>query len=421
MGASLERALVLFDQSNYDLAEQELRKELSTDPNQPVAHALLGLCLVRKKKWEEATQAVKQAVHLGPAIPFVHYAMADVFHQRNAYKEARVAAEEALRLDPDRADYYAKLAAIYIDQNRWQEGLSHAEHGLKVDPEHVGLANMKAIALVKLGRLKEAGGTVQIALAKDPENALTHANMGWSLLEKSRHTEALSHFKEALRIDPELEWARDGIVEALKSKNFIYGLMLRYFLWMAKLSGSARWGFSLGLYFAAAFLRGVARQSPDLIPWVTPLLIFYTLFVILSWTADPLFNLLLRLNRFGRLALSQDQILASNLVGLCLLIAILIAGLAVIAKAWGALFLALIFGFLVFPLSGAFRCSPGWPRNIVIGLALFCAVFGTLGTGFFLAANSKGPFNGFLTLSTVVLILSPWIANALVGVVPKKR
>ncbi len=50
--------------------------------------------------------------------------------------------------------------------------------------------------------------TLGSALANDPENALTHANQGWALLHRGDHERALEHFREALRIDPELEWAR---------------------------------------------------------------------------------------------------------------------------------------------------------------------------------------------------------------------
>ena len=38
-----------------------------------------------------------------------------------------------------------------------------------------------------------------------------------------------------------------------------------------------------------------------------PLLILFYAFIYLSWTAMPMFNLLLRFNRFGRHILTKDQ------------------------------------------------------------------------------------------------------------------
>jgi len=64
------------------------------------------------------------------------------------------------------------------------------------------------MALVKLGRREAAAATIGAALAKDPQNAHTHANQGWALLHHGDHARRLEHFREALRLDPELDWAR---------------------------------------------------------------------------------------------------------------------------------------------------------------------------------------------------------------------
>src|SRR5438876_7808655 len=125
--------------------------------------------------------------------------------------------------------------------------------------------------MVKLGRKAEAGTTIDAALARNPDSAVTHANQGWTLLEKGEPKKALEHFREALRLDPENEWARHGIVEALKARNVIYGLMLRHFLWMSKLSPAAQWGVILGGYFLNRMLGTAAKTSPDLAPWLLPI------------------------------------------------------------------------------------------------------------------------------------------------------
>ena len=105
------------------------------------------------------------------------------------------------------------------------------------------------MALVQLGRKDEADHTLGSALANDPENALTHANQGWAFLHRGDHERALEHFREALRIDPELDWARIGIVEALKARYLIYRFMLRFFLWMSRKGTAARWVILLGFVF----------------------------------------------------------------------------------------------------------------------------------------------------------------------------
>ncbi len=212
MNPNLERALLLFQQSRHELAENELRQALASEPDDAYAHALLALCLSEREKFDEATSEARQAIQLAPDFPFAHYAHAHVLYDRNRYPEALAAIQEAIRLDSTDADYFSLLASIHFHERRWSGALQAAEQGLQFDPEHIGCTNLRAMAMVKLGRKAEAGATIDAALAKNPDNAITHANQGWTLLEKGEPKKALEHFRESLRLDPTNEWARHGIV-----------------------------------------------------------------------------------------------------------------------------------------------------------------------------------------------------------------
>ena len=261
MSPQLERGLLLFMQSRYELAEAELRQALANEPREAYGHAMLGLCLAKREQFKEATEEAEQAVHLAPDFAFAHYALADILHDRNHHAEALTAINEALRLDSADADYFALLSAIHLDEKHWKEGLQAAEQGLQLDSEHVGCNNLRAIALVKLGRKSEAGATIDAALARNPDNAVTHANQGWTLLERGEPKKALEHFREALRLDPDNDWARQGIVEALKARNVIYAVMLKYFLWMSRLSGRVQWAIILGLRYDCMLPRAVGSWT----------------------------------------------------------------------------------------------------------------------------------------------------------------
>ncbi len=268
------------------------------------------------------------------------------------------------------------------------------------------------MALVKMGCKELAGATIDAALARDPDNAVTHANMGWTLLEKNDPAKALEHFREALRLDPTSEWARLGIIEALKARHLVYRLMLRYFLWMAKLSGKMQWGVIIGAYLLYRVLRGWAKANPDVAPFVWPVLVLYVGFVFLSWTAVPLFNLLLRLNRFGRLALSDEQIRASNWIGGCLLFVIVAAIAGVALDNLASLIAAIIALFWIFPLSATFNCAEGWPRNAMAGYTALLALLGAIVIGACLA-DSVNLFVPTFGLFFLGIFCSGIVANAL--------
>ncbi len=430
MNPNLERALLLYQQSRHELAEAELRQALAADPHDAYAHALLALCLDAREKFDDATNEARQAIHLSPDVPFAHYAHARVLYDRNRHQEALVAIQEAIRLDPEDADYYSLLAGIHFDEKRWQDALNAAEQGLQFDSEHTGCTNLRAMAMVKLGRRAEAGATIDAALARNPDNSLTHANQGWTLLERGEPKKALEHFREALRLDPDNEWARHGIVEALKARNILYAAMLKYFLWMSKLSGRAQWAIILVGYFGNQALGGLARSNPDLAPWVLPFRILYITFAVLTWTAYPMFNLLLRLNRFGRLALTPEQTVESNWVGASFFLA-LISLVGCIAMSFGSPWVMslAVFGLMLMPLSGLFRCSTGWPRWTMIAVVSVLTLIGVVaialiwqayqGNDQYLKATANGAF-GLLGVFSVGVLLSTFLANFLATQRPKR-
>jgi tetratricopeptide (TPR) repeat protein len=421
MNINLQRGLMLYQQGRHEMAETELRQTLSAEPNDPYAHSLLALCLAERAKFDDATQEAQHAIHLQPDFDFAHYAHAHVLFDRRRLKEAQAAIEEAIRLDPANSDYFSLLSNIHFQESRWADALRAAEQGLQFDPESVTCTNLRAMAMVKLGRRAEAGATIDAALAKHPESSLTHANQGWTYLEKGQPDKALEHFREALRLNPENEWARHGIVEALKARHFIYAMMLKYFLWMSRFSARGQWGIILGAYFGNQLLQAIAHKNPPLAPYILPIRILYVCFALLTWLAAPFFNLMLRVNRFGRYALSREQTVASNWFGLCLLLGLL-ALVGTLIYGFDSIFFlgAIVFGFLLLPVSSVYNCASGRPRMTMAAIAIGLAAVGlgaiavTMYENVHATANSRPELS--MNMFSVFLfgtIASMWIANIL--------
>ena len=360
-----QRAELLLQQSRFDLAEKQLRQALLADPNDAHAHALLGLTLSEQEKFDEATSEAEAAIRLQPDTDFNHFALAQVMFKRDRFAEALTAVREAIRINPFDPHSHGLLAGIRYCQRRWKDALAASEAGLEIDPENVACINYRAMAQVQLGQREQAGHTLDASLTKDPENAITHASQGWALLHAGQPRTAMEHFRESLRLDPTLEFARAGIVEALKAHNPIYRWLLAYFLWMGRLSRGAQWAVVLTVYFGGNIARRLARTYPEWswLFWGVFCLIIG--FALLTWIAKPLFNLMLRLSRLGRLALSRDEITGSNWVGGCLAI-----GLVSLVIGFILNFFPLIVGggillISLISLSGTFLCQPGWPRMVM--------------------------------------------------------
>lgn len=409
MEPHLERARLLYGQSRYDQAERELRLHLADEPEDFEAHALLALCLLQRDRLDEAQSEARRAVHLAPDDPFPHFTLAVVLLTRERLGEAEASARESIRMAPEDADGHGLLAAILGSARRWPESLAAAEEGLALDPEHARCLNARAEALRGMGRKDDAEQQLTDALANDPEDSETHENLGWTLLDKGRHREALESFREALRLDAENASARLGIVEAMKARYPVYGLFLRYFLWMQKLSDKAQWGIVIGAFIVYRILLGMAKTMP----WVWPLVVAYFVFAWMTWLAHPLFNLLLRLNRYGRHALSDEQRTQSNWVGGCLLLALGSLGVWLGARWEPGFLMTVYFALLLVPLAAIWAAPAGRSRRWMTAYAALLAAAGGGGLFLITRGNPAGETLGFVFL--LGIFFHGWIANFVIS------
>jgi len=370
---SLIRAQMLLQRDRYAEAEQEVGRALAQSPEDPYALALMARCKLHQDRKREAQAYAARAVAADPEDAYAHYVRGWVLMDIGKLPQARAAAEEAIRLDPTEPNHYALRAAVYLSANRWKEALAAAEQGLEYDAEHDGCQHQRTIALTRLGRHDEADRQMAQTLRQNADDPMAHANRGWSLLHQNRPKEALEAFREAVRLDPGNQYARSGIVEALKARNPIYRLLLAYLLWMVRLPPAARYGVIFGGYILYRVLRSVGKSNPAVEPYVTPVLIAYIAFAVMTWIGVPMFNLLLRLNRFGRHALSRDEIIGSNIFGGMLLATLAALGgyLYFGGGAWQGL--ALLLALICLP-AAAWYAHKDTPTFIPIGIGLAVAM-----------------------------------------------
>jgi hypothetical protein len=122
-------------------------------------------------------------------------------------------------------------------------------------------------------------------------------------------------------------------------------------------------------------LGSVASSAPWLAPFVGPITVLVFGFILLTWVASPLFNFLLRFNKFGRLALTAEEKRESSWIGCFTVIALAftLVYLGNGAKIGRAFFGMRVFGLMLFPLRVTFLVDAGRPRQIaaLVSLGLF--------------------------------------------------
>jgi tetratricopeptide (TPR) repeat protein len=388
-----ERILLLLRQGRAPQAEQELRRILQADPTDALAHAWLGMCLLDQAKLEEGQAEAETAIHLAPEYDFAYYLLSLSHLRQHRQPAALVAIEHALALDPTDPNYYHTLGIIRFQRHQWQAALKAAETGLSYDPEHVDCLGLRARSLTRLGRRYEAADALGRALHHDPDDAGTHADAGWVALETGQAKPALEHFRQALRLSPTSDYAREGLVEALKTQYWVYRSFMRFAYWSSSLSDSARRGLFLGLFIFSRFF-----------PLLLPL---YLVLVFMSWFADPLFNTLLRFNPYGHHALSATQVRQSTQFSALLGTGLLLLAAGFLTKITPLNLLGFVAMGLLFPLVGTWRLAVPAQRQRSFWFGVTLAVLGLVAVG--VAALHLGPpyenifFGGYI-IGTVLYV-----------------
>jgi tetratricopeptide (TPR) repeat protein len=411
----LSHAQVLFEQGRFDLASDALRRHLATDPNDASAHALLSLCLRNENHVKEAVAEARAAIAADPELSVGHYALSRALVEQRQYPAALAAAMEVIRLEPNETSGYQALAIVRIEQRDYAGALEATRDGLALNPQNASLLEIRGLAQAQLGDKQGADATFLAALERNPESSNALAGRGFAMLHAGRMSEALDAYRDALRIDPANEMARAGLVEALKARNPIYAVILGRLLWLSRLSGRSLLAFFIG-WFLLSRAIGALGRVPETRPLAFILLGLYLLVVWLSFAATPLFNLVLRLDPLGKHALSDEQRVEANLVGLLVGFGIPAAVLAIITQSLALGQAAFILLGLVIPLNNAF--VP--PRDSVLRLALqgYVVVVATLGAlaivGAF--ASRTGPLAALARADTlffipvIMILLATWLS-----------
>lgn len=403
MAVLIQRAQLLLQQGRYQDAVTTLRQHLSGSAGDVDGLFLLAICHLEMDQTDDAAMVVQNALSLAPADDRFLYLQARIMLLKRQYDAAITAIREAVALFPYHADYFAMWSEILLCRKEYKEALQKAEEGLALDPENQACLNLRSHALFKLGNKEAAFSDLHSALEHNPENAYTHANLGWKYLEAGDHRKALEHFRESLKIDPNDQWARSGMVQAMKARYWLYRQFLHYSFFMGRQKAGTQWAIIIGIFI----LTRIANKV------FFPLYVLLALFALSTWLIGPVSNLFLRLNPYGRYALTPEQMKVSGMVGILLLTAVLSAGLFWITDIPVLLALAISSGVLLLPVSSMY--APATPKGKKI-LTISTIVLAVLAlAGIVMTAITSDPFNPVLIVMLAGIFIYQFVANGIIA------
>ena len=310
----LQRAELLRRQKRYKDAEQQVGIVLQDNPEDVEALVILGHCKIDTKQTAEAIAILKQSLQYEANNDYVFYLIGFAYYQNSNNILALQFLGKALSIFPYNAGYFALQSHVFLEQKDYALALASANSGLAVDAESVSCLNARSTALFRLNRKEEAYETINEALELDPEDYSTHTNYGWHYLEKGKYKNATNHFKEALRLNPNYDYAKQGYKAALKSRMPFYRWILQYSLWMSRQQKSVRIGVPLGLWFLVNAIN-LVKDNVGLKYAGAAILVVYVLFVIMSWLGSAFANLYILFTPHGKYILDKNERYSAVAVG----------------------------------------------------------------------------------------------------------
>jgi hypothetical protein len=231
-------------------------------------------------------------------------------------------------------------------------------------------------------------------------SSLAHAFSGQAHLLRGREREAVAHFREALRLDPESEFAQEGLAQAMKAAHPLFRPFFRFFVWQSRLSRGWRIAIVVGPLLAVRALRPAAEHQP----LIWGLIALWFAFVVATWLAVPIANVALRFSAVGRAVLPADQ-RRSSTVFLAFIGAALIAVVLAIAVQGGFALAAFPCALLAFVVGSAHDLS-GWRRRIVYSCAVAAGVLAFVGGALIPVRVGGGSLGAVIIIAAVLSALA---------------
>lgn len=407
MSQNVRRAEILLNQGRIDDAEQYIKLALNDDLENDYTYFLNARLLAARKQLNRAIEMLNEAIKIDPNDEFYWYVKASYLFRLNKTYEAELLVGQAISRNPSVGAYYNLLALIKHSQKQHKDSLQIVTEGLQLSPDDVDLLNTKSIILKALGRDEEAADAIQGAIFQDPENDYTHTNLGWAALKDRDVKSAATHFKEALRLNSSSDYAREGLLEAMKGKYWFYRQFLSFQLWLETKTSTLQWIIIIGFIVVRNAVRKIGEHYPGLEFLTVPIFYTFLLVALGSWVLNPLANIAIRFTKEGKYLFHEKQLFTVDL--LLVSAGIFVIGLLGSFFVSGFGFMALaIFGLsMLVPLDYTFNDNSSERKFNFYALGM--AILGIIGVVKTFLVDD--PLNFFAIAYFVAFIAFTWISS----------
>lgn len=210
------RGLVLYDQGEFDAAEQAFRSALERDPSDPAGWRGLARVLLQQDRAPEAIRLLRQWLGLAGRDQYAQQLLGQAYRQVGETELAEQALRDGGGAKPVWQDawmfevvqYGSNLGALMkqarhcIAQGRHELAIKILEPALERHPDDISVLNTLANAYLQVQQFLMAAQLAQRSTQLAPDHFEAHLFLGTALYYQGKHAEARQAIGRALSYNP---------------------------------------------------------------------------------------------------------------------------------------------------------------------------------------------------------------------------
>ncbi len=184
---TLRRAVDLCNQKQYAESEPFARQVLLADPDNGIAHRVLGVCLRNLDRTDESIEFIERAISLNPNKAVLHFELGCCYTERGNNPQALECFYKAAELDPDLVEAWNNVGGILENYGMHEEALpwilKSAQRKPEVPEHQYNLGN----AQLGMGHLDSAIASFDKAVELRPDYEKAHWHLALCHLLKGEY------------------------------------------------------------------------------------------------------------------------------------------------------------------------------------------------------------------------------------------
>lgn len=184
------------------------------NPDDPRLDLNRGQLLALQSQFDQAQEALRKCIAKHPANALAHFELGKLLYQNKDLPGAKAELREAVRLEQNNPQYQQKLGAICLALKEIDEAIVHLESATALTP-HSSLALYSlSQAYQRKGEREKAAGLMKRVQAlkereEEQEKVERRLARGEQLLDEGKETEARAAFEQVAQADPQ-NWTAHG-------------------------------------------------------------------------------------------------------------------------------------------------------------------------------------------------------------------